>query len=160
MSDPSTGTGSERRSTPEGSRAGLALLLGVPLAVVGLVVGAVLLVTVDRSETSSAAVAPLELAAVPEEIAAHYRFAAANADAYRDVPCYCGCEQFLAHRDLYDCFVRADGAGWEAHASGCGVCIAESAAVRQLVDEGSTRTEIRSAVIEQFGSTPPTTPPT
>lgn len=104
--------------------------------------------------------APLELAAVSGDIAGHYHAAADLADVYREVPCFCGCEEFLAHRDLYDCFVRADGQGWEAHAAGCGVCIAESALVRDLTDEGAPVDAIPAAVIDRFGTTPTTAPPT
>ena len=35
------------------------------------------------------------------------------------LPCFCGCVSYApAHRSLYDCFVRPDGA-FETHAAGC-----------------------------------------
>ncbi|HET9443471.1 MAG TPA: PCYCGC motif-containing (lipo)protein [Acidimicrobiales bacterium] len=108
---------------------------------------------------SGPAAAPLRLASVSPAVAAHYRYAGDHGDAYRLIPCYCGCEEFLDHRDLYDCFVRPDGRGWEAHAAGCGVCIGESATARRLLDEGHDPTSVRDAVIAQFGTTPATTPP-
>ncbi|HSP02721.1 MAG TPA: PCYCGC motif-containing (lipo)protein [Acidimicrobiales bacterium] len=112
------------------------------------------------SEDAAHGAAPLELAAVPSEVAGHYHAARDLAEVYQEVPCYCGCEEFLAHRDLYDCFVRADGQGWEAHAAGCGVCIAESALVRDLTETGTPVDDIPAAVIDRFGTTPTTAPPT
>jgi hypothetical protein len=106
-----------------------------------------------------AAIVPLDLASVPPAIAEHYHFAAAHEDELRHVPCFCGCEEFLGHRDLYDCFVHADGAGWDTHAAGCGVCIAEAITARHLLEAGRSPTEVRDAVIEQFGTTPITAPP-
>ncbi|HSP27291.1 MAG TPA: PCYCGC motif-containing (lipo)protein, partial [Ilumatobacteraceae bacterium] len=55
------------------------------------------------------AVPVLDLDDVPANIAGHYEFAAANRDVYDAVPCYCGCEKSIGHRNLTDCFVRSDG---------------------------------------------------
>ncbi len=133
----------------------LALYLLPPVAVAVAVIAA-LAGGVSDAPTDAA---PLELASVSTDIAGHYRAAAELADVYREVPCYCGCEEFLDHRHLYDCFVRADGQGWEAHAAGCGVCIAESALVRDLTDAGTLAGDIPAAVIDRFGTTPTTAPP-
>ncbi len=135
-----------------------------PLLVVALVVGIV--VGAGRGGTaggdhrpSGLAAAPLDLASVSPGIAGHFTYAEAHQDAYSQIPCYCGCEEFLGHRNLYDCFVRSDGKGWDAHGAGCGVCIGESVTARGLLDEGQDPGAVRAAVIEQFGSTPATTPP-
>jgi hypothetical protein len=120
----------------------------------------------DRAARTSAGlsppaeVAPLDLDTVAGSTARHYHAALAEPDTYRQIPCFCGCEEFLGHRDLYDCFVRADGTGWDAHAAGCGICIAESATVLDLLDQGSTAPTIRAEVIARYGSTPTTGPPT
>jgi hypothetical protein len=141
--------------------AAIVVLLPVAIAA-GVVIGAS---STDGSAGSAAGehgpavVAPLDLASVSPAIAEHYRFAAAHEAELRQVPCFCGCEEFLGHRDLYDCFVRADGAGWDAHAAGCGVCIGEAITSRELLDAGRSPTEVRDAVVEQFGTTPTTTPP-
>ena len=105
------------------------------------------------------AVAPLDLTTVSASIAAHYHFAADHFAEFEQIPCWCGCEQFLGHRHLGDCFVRADGRGWEAHAAGCGVCIGEAVTARRMLDEGRTPAEIKTAVDVQFGPTVITTPP-
>jgi hypothetical protein len=134
----------------------LAVALLLPIGIVVAILAGAGTTTDDHGPT---AVAPLDLESVSPGIAEHYRFAAAHEDELRQVPCFCGCEEFLGHSDLYDCFVRADGAGWDAHAAGCGVCIGEAITARQLLDTGSTPGQVRDAVIEQFGTTPTTVPP-
>jgi hypothetical protein len=148
-------------STPAGEqgRRLLAPAVFVPLAVAVAVIAGTL-VALNGSGGGTAVTPPLQLAAVSTDIAGHYHAASDLADEYRDVRCYCGCEEFLGHRNLYDCFVRADGQGWEAHAAGCGVCIAESALVRDLTDAGTPVVDIRAAVDDRFGTTPTTAPPT
>lgn len=105
-----------------------------------------------------AGAAPLDLATVSTDIAGHYRFAAAHPDAYRDIPCWCGCQQFLGHRNLFDCFVRPDGRGWEAHAAGCGVCNGEAAMAERMLDAGQTPNDVAAAVNLEFGVTSITRP--
>jgi hypothetical protein len=100
---------------------------------------------------------PLDIATVADATAAHYLAAESEPATYRDVPCFCGCEEFLGHRHLYDCFVRADGRGWDAHAAGCGICIAESVTVQELRDAGHDVPSIRDVIIAQYGATTPTT---
>lgn len=142
----------------ESVRRRLALFVGGPvLLVVAVVVGIVAFTTVG--EPTAEEPAPLDLATLSHDIAGHYRSAAEHPDAYQNVPCFCGCQEFLGHRDLYDCFVRADDAGWEAHAARCGVCIAESTLVLEQLDAGATPDQARNAVLDRFGTTPPTVPP-
>ncbi len=93
----------------------------------------------------------IDPASVPEGMAVLYRGAEAHPDAFAAVPCFCGCEQMLGHRHLLDCFVRPDGSGWEAHASGCGVCLGEATQVLALLEEGASIDEIVPAVIERWG---------
>jgi hypothetical protein len=109
--------------------------------------------------TAHAAVAPLDLATVSDDIAAHYRYAGAHQQAFAEIPCWCGCEQFLGHRNLADCFVRAGGDGWEAHAAGCAVCNAEAAIAERILSDGGTARDVKAAVDAQFGATAITAPP-
>jgi hypothetical protein len=94
----------------------------------------------------------LHLSTVPAEVAVHYRFAAKHQMTYRHLPCYCGCATLLRHRNLLDCFVAADGSGWDPHAAGCVVCQDESAIVRRLLDRKLPDREIRSRVVEMYES--------
>lgn len=148
-------------------RAGVwAIALIAPVLVVALAIVVVVATTrgdaVDptgHGPAAGLAAAPLDLASVSPGIAGHFTYAKAHPEAFSQIPCYCGCEEFLGHRNLYDCFVRADGKGWDAHAAGCGVCIGESVIARRLLEEGQDPAAARTAVIEQFGTTPATTPP-
>ncbi len=96
----------------------------------------------------------LDLASVSGAIAVHYQHAAANTDVYEQVRCYCGCEAAFDHRTLADCFIRADG-GWEAHASGCGICIAEAVAIQDHLDAGTPIPEIVDDIDSRFGDMTP-----
>lgn len=155
-------------SAPRHGRVAWLPALVAPVVVVALAVGLVAWVADggtrhDESTRAAASVGlaapPLDLATVPSEIAGHYGFAREHGEAYAEIPCYCGCEGFLHHRNLHDCFVRSDGKGWDAHAAGCGVCIGESTTARRLLEEGLDPAAVRDAVIAQFGSTPATAPP-
>jgi Protein of unknown function with PCYCGC motif len=139
----------------KGSRAWLvALITGVSVISAAAVIAAALVVGtrhMSASSTQKGALPPMDMASVPANIAGNYEFAAQHLALYAQVPCYCGCHSSLGHRGLQDCFVKADGSGWESHASGCGVCIQESEMVRTLVAKGRSPTEIRDAVIAKFG---------
>lgn len=133
------------------------------LAVLVVAAGAAaLVVSRGDSDTGDAhpmgAAAPLELASVSETIAGHYRYAEAHQADLSVIPCHCGCEEFLAHENLYDCFIRTDGAGYDSHAAGCGVCIGEAVVASQMLDAGTPATEVAEAIVEQFGTTPITSP--
>lgn len=104
------------------------------------------------------AAAPLDLASVTPEIAANFTYAKAHPAGYSAITCYCGCQEYLGHRNLFDCFVRSDGKGWDAHAAGCGVCLVESITARRLADQGHSAAEVRDAIDTQFGATPRTVP--
>lgn len=154
-------TGEEPEAAGPASARFLALvgvLVVTPLLVALLVVGAVK----DGPSAAGPArggVAPLDLGTVSAGVAAHFRLAAAHLEEYRQVPCWCGCQQFLGHRNLADCFVRADGRGWEAHAAGCGVCLGEAAIAERMLGDGATPADVTAAVGARFGPTAVTTPP-
>lgn len=48
---------------------------------------------------------PEEIQLAPQHIQEAYRFAVANADLLRQIPCYCGCSQ-IGHTSNYDCYVK------------------------------------------------------
>jgi hypothetical protein len=91
-----------------------------------------------------------ELGGLPADVVEHYDFARANADVYEQVPCFCGCQDMLAHRNLEDCFVTADGA-WESHASGCQVCIEESQMVMRMMGGGMAPEMMHDRIVASFG---------
>lgn len=116
-----------------------------------------------HAQTPAAASAPavpsLDPAKTAAPLAALYRYATANEAEFTQVPCWCGCQTFLGHRNLYDCYQRRDGAGWEAHAAGCGVCQGEAHAAQQMLDAGSSPADVTARVNADYGPTVSTVPP-
>jgi len=99
--------------------------------------------------TEQAMPAGFQLDGMPSHMIAHYAYAKANAAVYAQVPCYCGCQEMLAHRNLEDCFVTPDGA-WESHASGCQICIDESRMVMRMMDRGMGPGTIRDRIVARY----------
>jgi Protein of unknown function with PCYCGC motif len=85
---------------------------------------------------------------------AAYAFALAHPDVLQWMPCYCGCAG-IPHRSNLDCFfVRREVKGsysFEEHASLCNVCVKTANLAQQLLLEGKTVTQIRTAVDATFG---------
>lgn len=110
--------------------------------------------TTSKASSDMLAVAPggvIALADIPDPFLVHYEGAADHPDVFSEVPCFCGCEAMLEHRHLLDCFVRPDGDGWEAHATGCGVCLGEAEQVLALIADGVPPDEIVEQVVAEWG---------
>jgi hypothetical protein len=138
-------------------------LVAAPLLVVlVMAAGAVAVVASARGDGGNdhamGAAPPLELASLTADVASHYRYAEAHQTELSAIPCFCGCQEFLAHESLYDCFVRIDGAGYDSHAAGCGVCIGEAVLASKLLDAGTPVADVAARIVEQFGTTPVTSP--
>ncbi len=159
---PTTGGAAPERPT----RGPWAALL---LAAVAFGVAGVLILATGRPGTAPAAdaagapmldVAPgghISLAELPPDHRALYEAAKASLDTFAVVTCYCGCEEFLGHRNLGDCFVRPDDGAWERHATGCAVCLTEARQVIDLQDQGTTPAEIADTIDARFGAIVPGT---
>lgn len=136
----------------------LPIILG-ELAVVALIfVGVAVLVRgAGGADPSDANAAPkpatVSLAALPPAMSDTYHYAAEHVAEFMAIPCFCGCQQTLGHRNLEDCFVTPDGE-WDAHASGCGVCTAEAVAAKELLDTNTPIDAVRKAIIHRFGPPP------
>lgn len=91
-----------------------------------------------------------QLDGLPEMVIQHYGFASTNPGIYEQVPCFCGCQDMLAHRNLEDCFVTPDG-GWESHAAGCQVCIQESQMVMRMMGRGMGPQMMNDRITAEFG---------
>ena len=98
----------------------------------------------------------VELASLPAEHQVLYEAAVADREAFTQVRCYCGCEDFLAHRHLLDCFERPEG-GWERHATGCAVCLAEAEEVVEQRAAGTPLGEIVRRIDNRYGQVTATT---
>ena len=100
---------------------------------------------------------PAKMQNAPTRVRESYQFAAANPDALKNVPCYCGCGG-MGHTSNYSCYVKeskADGTiVFDDHALGCSLCVDISQDVMRLSREGKSPGDIRAFVVatySQFG---------
>lgn len=129
----------------------LAFVLLIVIGIGGFIRGAS---APDPADAARPAASPtVGLDDLPDATAGIYRYAADHAGHFTEIPCYCGCEQSLGHRNLEDCFVNADG-DWDAHAAGCAVCTQEAIAAREQLDAGITIGDVRQSIIDSFGPPP------
>jgi Protein of unknown function with PCYCGC motif len=133
----------------------LALVVFIGLGVAVLVRGASAADPNDALRSPTAVT--ISLASLPMETADMYRYAADHSEQFAQIPCYCGCDRSLGHRNLEDCFVTADGS-WDAHASGCAVCTIEASAAQELIDAGTDTAVVRQAIIDRYGPPPAANP--
>ena len=88
---------------------------------------------------------------VSADVAGHYHAARAAAADYQAVPCFCGCDATLGHRNLYDCFVTPGGE-WEPHAAWCAVCVDESARLQHMAGRGMSPADMHDRIVDEFGA--------
>lgn len=93
----------------------------------------------------------VELGSLSEQLAAQYRFVESNQQVFEHIPCYCGCGQTLGHRNLRDCFVWSAGV-YDAHASDCGVCQAETIDVQTMLGKGMDVQAVRAEIRGRYAS--------
>jgi hypothetical protein len=129
----------------------LAVVALIALGIVGLSRGAS---GPDGADVMAApTVVTVELSTVSPAIAADYHYAADHLAGFTQIPCYCGCDHSLGHRNLADCYVTSTGA-WDAHASGCAVCGNETATAREQLNAGVPIGDVRESIIDQYGPPP------
>ncbi len=89
-----------------------------------------------------------------------YRFAAANPDTARQVPCYCGCVG-LGHTSSYDCYVAGTAAGgaleYDMHAVNCTVCVDITQDQMRMLDNGDPPDAIRAYLADTYAKYGPPT---
>ena len=89
-----------------------------------------------------------------------YRFAAANPEAAREVPCYCGCVG-LGHASSYDCYVAGESdAGeldYDMHAVNCTVCVDITQDQMRMIDNGDPPDAIRAFLADNYAKFGPPT---
>ena len=92
---------------------------------------------------------PAEVQTAPTVVQEAYRFAAANPDVMRRIPCYCGCGP-IGHKSSYSCYVsRVDDQGritFDTHALGCSICVDITQDTMRLLQEGKSVQEIKAYV--------------
>ncbi len=86
-----------------------------------------------------------------------YHTALDQPDLLTSLPCFCGCATYQPpHRNLYDCFVNADGT-LDTHAAGCTTCQEEALAAGRWADQGLSAPAIRTQLVASFGDRGPST---
>ncbi len=96
---------------------------------------------------------PSEIQKAPVTVSEAYRFAVANPDALKNVPCYCGCAA-VGHTSNYSCFVQEVKSSGEIvfdqHALGCSLCVDIAQSVMHQTQEGKTPQKIRAQIDQTF----------
>ncbi len=92
---------------------------------------------------------PKEVRDAPLAVQRAYRFATANPDLMKQIPCYCGCGA-IGHTSNYDCYVSEVNPNGEIifdnHSLGCSICVDITQDVMRLLKDGSTPQEIRNYI--------------
>jgi hypothetical protein len=96
---------------------------------------------------------PDQIQKAPVSVSEAYRFAVANPEALKNVPCYCGCGA-VGHTSNYSCYVKETKSSGEVvfdqHALGCSICVDIAQDVMKMTREGKSPKEIRAAVDQTF----------
>lgn len=89
-----------------------------------------------------------------------YQYAIVHPEILEQIPCHCGCEKALAHKNNLACYVKsfpADGAvaDYDEHAAYCAVCLDITQQVIKRIDEGERASAIHAAIDRQYAYTGP-----
>jgi hypothetical protein len=104
---------------------------------------------------------PAEVQQAPIAVQQAYRFAVANPELLKQIPCYCGCGA-MGHTSNYSCYVAGTGADgeviYDSHALGCSICVDISQDTMRLLDQGKEVSEIFAYVDGSYARFGPPTP--
>ncbi len=96
---------------------------------------------------------PKQMQDAPSAVRTAYRFAAANPDALKNVPCYCGCGA-IGHKSNLACYIKDLGADgkpvFDDHALGCSICVDIATDVMKMTGEGKSPADIRQQIVATF----------
>jgi hypothetical protein len=94
-----------------------------------------------------------EIQKAPAIVSGAYRFAVANPDAVKNVPCYCGCGA-AGHTSNYSCYVKEVKSSGEVvfdqHALGCSICVDITQDVMKMTRDGKSPGDIRAAIDQTY----------
>ncbi len=89
----------------------------------------------------------------PARVRTAYRFAAANPEALRNVPCYCGCGS-IGHTSNLSCYIKEAQTGgalvFDNHALGCSICVDIAQDVMRMTGEGRPASDIRAEIVAAY----------
>ncbi len=132
----------------------LFVLLLLPL-VLGLLTGCSTTSNVTSGGMNMASIdgMPQEVKSAPTDVQQAYRYAAANPEVLKQIPCYCGCVD-LGHISNYDCYVSSVEANgtitYDDHATGCSICVDITQDVVRLSKLGKPITEIKTYIDQTY----------
>jgi len=95
------------------------------------------------------------ISSAPAEVQEAYAFVAAHTSETQYIPCYCGCGEHSGHRWVRDCFVRdwsQSGITYDAHGSGCDICVNIALEVKNGLAKGQSLSAIRKTVDSKYAS--------
>jgi hypothetical protein len=96
---------------------------------------------------------PEAMQAAPAAVRTAYQFAAANPDALKNVPCYCGCGA-IGHTSNLACYISEFGADgkpvFDDHAMGCSLCVDIATDVMKMTGEGKAPAAIRQQITDTY----------
>lgn len=105
---------------------------------------------------------PAEVKTAPTTVQQAYRFAVANPDLLKQIPCYCGCDD-IGHTSNYDCYVADVDAGgtvsYDSHALGCSICVDITQDTMRLLKQGKTVAEIKATIDQTYSQYGPSNIP-
>lgn len=105
---------------------------------------------------------PVEVQKAAVSVQEAYRFAVANPDALKNVPCYCGCGA-AGHTSNYSCYVKevkpSGEVVFDQHALGCSICVDIAQDVMKMTRDGKTPNEIRAAIDQTYSQYGPSNMP-
>jgi len=121
----------------------------------------------SSGSTSSGQAVPSFIRTASAEVQEAYAFVAAHPTETQYMPCYCGCGEHSGHRWVRDCFVKnwsQSGVTYDAHGSGCDICVNIALDVKSGLAKGQSLTAIRKAIDAKYSDVGPGTntplPPT
>lgn len=84
-----------------------------------------------------------------------YTAAITHADVLAEVPCLCGCQQSLGHRNNLDCYISGTEAHgvvvYSTHGIDCGVCQTITQLALGGARQGLSGPELKSLVFNHYG---------
>jgi len=104
---------------------------------------------------------PTQIKSAPANVKEAYRFAVANPELMKEIPCFCGCVAG-GHKSNYACYVNEDGSAagilqYDDHALGCGICVDITLDVMKMTREGKTLEQMQAVINQRYGSFGPST---
>ncbi len=105
---------------------------------------------------------PAEVRSAPATVQQAYRFAAANPEFMKQIPCYCGCGS-VGHTSNYSCYVtRVDSTGtitFDHHALGCSLCVDITQDAMRLLNQEKSPQAIKAYVDATYSKYGPSNMP-